>query len=126
MTASHRHRHLSSYVHNGKIGVLLEIAFDSDVLVRMEEIQGLIRDIGLQIAAMAPLTVDDLLLQPFVKDDSQTIGQLIAATSQKMKEQIAVTRFVRWSADESEMPEFTDSPEPPRTPAVIMLFRRGG
>ncbi len=39
-----------------------------------------------------------LMNQPFIKDDSKTVQQLIDEASQKFSERIEVTRFVRFSA----------------------------
>lgn len=45
---------IGSYVHNGKIGVLLEVNCETDFVARNEEFQQLVRDICLQIASSAP------------------------------------------------------------------------
>lgn len=42
-----------------------------------------------------------LLEQPFVKDDKQTIGQLVKAVSGKVGENVVVRRFVRFGLGES-------------------------
>jgi elongation factor Ts len=43
-----------------------------------------------------------LLEQPFVKDDKQTVGQLVKAVSGKTGEKIVVRRFVRFQLGEGE------------------------
>jgi elongation factor Ts len=43
-----------------------------------------------------------LLDQPFVKDDSMTIQQLLDQTSVKVKEKVAVRRFVRYKLGEED------------------------
>lgn len=45
---------IGSYVHNGKIGVLLEVNCETDFVARNEEFQQLVKDICLQIASSAP------------------------------------------------------------------------
>lgn len=45
---------IGSYVHNGKIGVLLEVNCETDFVARTEEFQQLVKDICLQIASSAP------------------------------------------------------------------------
>jgi elongation factor Ts len=42
-----------------------------------------------------------LLEQPFVKDDKQTVGQLVKAVSGKLGENLVVRRFVRFQLGES-------------------------
>jgi elongation factor Ts len=44
-----------SYIHGGgRIGVLLEVNCETDFVARTDEFQGMVNDIALQIAAMAP------------------------------------------------------------------------
>ena len=119
----HPHRHLHSYVNNGRIGVLLEVGCATDFTVRTEEFQALVRDTALHIAALAPPGLEELLAQPFVKDTTKTIADLYRAASSTLDEQIAVTRFIRWSTQDDDAPPGST---PPRTPAVILSFRRSG
>ena len=115
------YHYLHSYVHNGRIGVLVEIGCESDFVIRTESFQALAKDVALQIAGMAPSDVETLLSQPFVKDSSKNIGDVLHDASGKFRERIAVSRFIRWSVDDRESPE---DPTPPRAPAVIMSFKR--
>ncbi len=49
---------VSSYIHmGGKIGVLVEVNCESDFVARTEDFQRLVKELGLQIAAAAPLYV---------------------------------------------------------------------
>lgn len=45
---------IGSYIHNGKIGVLLEVNCETDFVAKNEEFQQLVKDICLQIASSAP------------------------------------------------------------------------
>lgn len=45
---------VGSYIHNGKIGVLIEVNCETDFVARNEEFQQLVKDICLQIASSAP------------------------------------------------------------------------
>lgn len=115
------YHYLHSYVHNGRIGVLVEIGCESDFIIRTEPFQALANEVALQIAGMAPGDVEALLGQPFVKDNSKNVGDALKDASEKLRERLAITRFIRWSVDERERPE---DPAPPRAPAVIMSFKR--
>jgi elongation factor Ts len=121
MAYIHPYRFLFSYVHNGRIGVLVEMGCETDYLTHTQEFRGLIKDVALQIAATAPSDVEELLQMPFVKDTSRLVEDVLRVASTQFRERIAVTRFIRWST-EFEMPQ--DDPPPPRAPAVIMSFRR--
>jgi elongation factor Ts len=101
----------------------LEVGCGTDFTVRTDEFQTLVRDTALHIAALAPTTLDELLAQPFVKDTSKTVADLYKAASSTLDERIAVTRFIRWSSQDDDAPPGST---PPRTPAVILSFRRGG
>jgi len=49
---------VGSYIHmGGKIGVLVEVNCESDFVARTEDFQALVKELGLQIAAAAPLHV---------------------------------------------------------------------
>lgn len=45
---------IGSYVHNGKIGVMVEVNCETDFVARNEEFQQLVKDICLHIASSAP------------------------------------------------------------------------
>ncbi len=45
---------VGAYVHNGKVGVLVEVNCETDFVARNEDFQALVRDIALHIAALSP------------------------------------------------------------------------
>lgn len=88
------------YSHNGRIGVMVEVLCETDFVVRNEEFKQLAHDIALQVAAMEPGSVDDLLGQSFIKDESKTTGDLINEKIAKIGERILVSRFIRYELGE--------------------------
>lgn len=48
---------IGSYIHNGKIGVLVELNCETDFVARNEKFQDLARDIAMHIAASTPLYI---------------------------------------------------------------------
>ena len=54
-----------------------------------------------------------LLEQPFIKEQTQTIAQIIATKVGKLGENISVRRFARFKVG---APELDRSPPPPRPP----------
>jgi len=64
---------IGSYIHsNGKVGVLLELACESDFVAKNESFQELLKDICLQIAAMSPLVVSrDQLDQKIIEQEKE-------------------------------------------------------
>jgi len=87
---------LEAYVHNGRVGVLLEIRSETDFVAHSEPVKTLTHNLALQIVAMAPETVYDLLKQPYVKDESKTVEDLIKGTIAMVGENLKVARFARY------------------------------
>jgi len=54
-------RVIHSYVHNGRIGVLIELAAETDFCIRTPEFQEFAHEIVLHIAASEPDSVASLL-----------------------------------------------------------------
>jgi elongation factor Ts len=91
---------IEGYVHNGRVGVLVEIGLGTSFTAGMAEFKQLAKDIALQVAAAPVSDIEALMAQSFVKDPSLSIVQLLANASRQLGEGIVVTRFVRWEADE--------------------------
>lgn len=87
---------LEAYIHMNRVGVLLELRCETDFVAKGDFFKELAHDVAMHIAAMNPQDVDSLLAQPFVKNDSLTIKDLITAVVGKTGENIAVQRFVRY------------------------------
>ncbi len=114
---------VEAYVHGGgKIGVLVELSSETDFVSRNPEFRDLAKAIAMQVAAMNPkkvhvdeLTEDEvkqlveehgdkqkaletavLLHQPYIKDPSKTIGDLVTEYAAKVGENVQVRRIVRF------------------------------
>ena len=88
---------VATYTHTtGKIGVMVELLCETDFVAKHEDFLGLTKDICLQIAAMNPENVDDLLKQEFIKDSSATIEEKIKGLVVKFGENMKLTRFARF------------------------------
>ncbi len=88
---------VATYTHStGKIGVMVELQCETDFVAKHEDFVGLTKDICLQIAAMNPETVEDLLKQEFIKDSSKTIEEMIKTLVAKFGENMKLTRFARF------------------------------
>ncbi|HJN91286.1 MAG TPA: translation elongation factor Ts, partial [Dehalococcoidia bacterium] len=86
---------VEAYIHGGRIGVMVEINCETDFVARTDVFKNLAHDVAMQIASMGALVVREedipadaegtpeelaLLNQPFIKDPSKTIRDLIAET----------------------------------------------
>lgn len=86
---------VESYVHQGKVGVLVEIRCETDFVARTDEFKHLAHEIALQICSMNPKNVKELLDEPYIRDPKLTIQELMKQTIAKVGENITVTRFTR-------------------------------
>jgi elongation factor Ts len=84
-----------SYVHNDRIGVLLEVRAETDFVVRSEPFQRLAHDLAMHIAAAAPKDVEELLAQPYIKDESRTVKDIVNEVIAKVGENVSVAQFSR-------------------------------
>ncbi|MDZ4248125.1 MAG: translation elongation factor Ts [Patescibacteria group bacterium] len=98
-----------SYIHgDGKIGVLLELLCETDFVAKNDDFRNLAQEISMQIAAGDPKDVKELLAQPYIKDEKQTVEQLLQAAIAKLGENIKVTRFARYALGVGEGAEKGD------------------
>jgi elongation factor Ts len=82
---------VQSYIHNtGQVGALVMLSSETDFVSKNEEFVALARDIAMQAAAMRPADIAELLAQPFIKDPSKTVADLISQATQKFGERIEV------------------------------------
>lgn len=87
---------IESYIHaNGKVGVLVELRCETDFVARNEEFKKLSHEIALQVVAMNPKNVKELLETPYIRDANMTIADLVKLTIAKIGENITVARFSR-------------------------------
>jgi elongation factor Ts len=103
---------IEAYVHHTKrIGALVELNCETDFVARTAEFKELAHDLAMQVAAVCPeyLACEDLppeseadpqvvclLSQPFIKDPTRTVQQVIAETIAKVGENIRIRRFARF------------------------------
>jgi len=85
---------IDAYIHSTKkVGVLVEVLCETDFVARNIEFQKLAHELAMQVAAVKPATVEDLMSQPFIKDEDITIKDLVNQHIAKLGENIQVGRF---------------------------------
>jgi elongation factor Ts len=89
---------VESYVHNDRIGVLLHLSAETDFVVRSEPFKALAHDLAMHIAAAAPRDVGELMTQPYIKDESRTVKDLVTEVIAKVGENVTVGEFYRIEA----------------------------
>ena len=87
---------LSSYIHNNRVGVLLELRCETDFVAKADTFKELARALTMQIAAMNPVDIDALMAQPYIKDESRSVGDTVKEAISRIGENIKVERFCRY------------------------------
>lgn len=94
---------VKAYTHsNGTLGAMVEIHSETDFVAKNKDFQNLAEEVAMHIAAMEPKDMVELLEQPFVKDPSLTVGELVKSYIQKFGERIDIVRFARFSTNDAE------------------------
>ena len=107
---------IETYIHSGsRIGAMVEINCESDFVARTAEFRSLAHDVAMQVGAMAPQYVDEddipegdgsdpqeisLMQQPYIKDSTKTVQELVSEAVGKLGENIKVRRIARFSLGE--------------------------
>lgn len=86
---------VDSYVHAGKIGVLVELLCETDFVARTDEFKKLAHEISLQVSSMNPKNNNELLEMEYIRDSGKTIEVLIKEAVAKLGENIILGRFER-------------------------------
>jgi elongation factor Ts len=97
---------IDSYVHAGRIGALIELNCETDFVARTDDFKTLAREIAMQVAATNPSRISSqeasgdgdvpLLDQPYIRDASKTVQDLVNETIARLRENIVVRRFARF------------------------------
>ncbi|OIO44499.1 MAG: translation elongation factor Ts [Parcubacteria group bacterium CG1_02_36_42] len=88
---------VATYLHpNQKIGVILELNCETDFVAKSEDFQNLAHELCLQIASMNPPDTDSLFLQPWIKDETKTVKELMESYVAKFGENILIKKFNRY------------------------------
>ena len=93
---------IEAYTHSGgRVGALVELTSETDFVARGESFRELARELAMQVAAMEPATVEELLKQDYIRDSSKKIGELVATLAATTGENVQVRRFVRFKLGEA-------------------------
>ena len=107
---------VEAYIHSGsRIGAIVEVNCETDFVGRLPEFRELAHNLSMQVAAMAPFYVDQanmppedgrnpeevcLMQQPFIRDNSKSIKDLVTELAARVGENVRVTRFARFALGE--------------------------
>lgn len=87
---------VEAYIHaTKKVGALVELLCETDFVARNPLFGQLAHELAMQVAAMDPETLVELLKQPYIKDQDVTVGEFVNQHVAKLGENIKVGKFVR-------------------------------
>ncbi|MBI3335047.1 MAG: translation elongation factor Ts [Candidatus Portnoybacteria bacterium] len=88
---------VASYIHNtNRVGSLVQLNCETDFVAHTPEFQRLAKELALHIAGMNPKDIKELLAQPYVRDPSIPVKDVIAQTVGSIGEHIEVVGFTRY------------------------------
>jgi elongation factor Ts len=88
---------IECYVHaGGKVASMVELLCETDFVAQNEEFKKLAHEIAMQIAAMNPRGLKELLCQPYIRDETKTVDDLVKELIGKTRENIKINRFQRF------------------------------
>ncbi len=100
------------YIHaGGRVAAMVELNCETDFVARTDTFKTLAHELAMQVAAMGPASIsqDDLpsdadgdpsetclLLQPYIRDASRTVQELVKEAIAQTGENIQIRRFARF------------------------------
>ena len=107
---------VEAYIHTGgRVGAMVQLGCETDFVARTEGFRTLAHDIAMQVAAMSPVYLNEedmeegddrpaaqvcLMQQPFIKDGSRTLADLVRETAAQTGENVRVVNFRRLALGE--------------------------
>jgi len=82
--------------HGGRIVSVVELNCETDFVARTDEFKKLAHELAMQVAAMNPKNVQELLKQLCIRDEKLTVDELIKEAIGKIGENIVVNRVARF------------------------------
>lgn len=86
-----------SYIHaSGTVGALIKLGCETDFVAKNDEFTKLGNEISMQVAAMNPENVEELLEQDYIRDSSKKVKDLITDAIAKTGENITLAEIQRF------------------------------
>ena len=87
---------IAVYVHHsGKVASVVEVYCETDFVARNKLFRELAHNLALQVAAMDPKNVDELMEQEFIKDSTKKVEDLVKEVIAKTGENVRIGRIIR-------------------------------
>lgn len=87
---------VEAYIHgNRQMGAIIKLKSESDFVSKNEGFAALAKDLAMHIAASSPASKEELLSQPYIKNQEITVDAYIKEHIQKFGENIEIAEFSR-------------------------------
>ena len=87
---------VASYIHtNGRVGVMVMLLCETDFVARTVGFKNLAHELAMQVAAMDPASIEELLGQEYIKDSKLKVRDLVKQMITKTGENIRIGKFIR-------------------------------
>ena len=87
-----------SYIHGGgKVGAIVKLGCETDYVAKNEKFEKLGNEVAMQVAAMAPENVEQLLEQAYIRESGKTISELVKEAISTIGENITISEISRLS-----------------------------
>ena len=91
---------VTTYVaENGKVGVVVEVNAETDFVAKNEEFRSFVADVAKQVAEKNPATVEELLAQKSITDESKTVQEVLTEKIATIGENMSIRRFERFETN---------------------------
>lgn len=92
---------IETYAHaDGKIGSMVHLSCETDFVARTDEFKKLARELAMQVVAMNPEDVKEILGQDYIRDPSKKISALVSEVASKTGENVKIQRISRFALGE--------------------------
>lgn len=92
---------IEAYTHaGGRIVGVVELLCETDFVARTDDFKQLAHELAMQVAAMKPKDVKELLDQEYIREPQKKIASLVKETVGRLGENIKVGRVARWELGE--------------------------
>jgi elongation factor Ts len=93
---------VQAYLHGGgAVGAMVELLCETDFVAKNEEFKKIVYEIAMQAAATDDMILEGgngvFLTQPYIKDPSRTVADLIQDATQKFGERVELGRVAKFS-----------------------------
>jgi len=83
-------------VQGTSVGVIVEVNCETDFVARTEDFKNLVSQVGQHLLQRKPATVEDLLSQNFLSDETKTLREVLTERIARIGENLSIRRFERF------------------------------